>query len=283
MRSLRRTLRRSRFVSDQPGAYRNNTLRRSVRPLREALTANARPALLALAGAVGFVLLIACVNVAHLMLARNKHREHELAVRRALGAGRIRLARQLFVESLVISGMGGGISLLTGYLGLNLEWLRPVHLPRQSDVSVYGTVVLCAVALAAATSLFVGLLPALRITSNRQPHALTVRSETSAPATRRLQRGLVIAEVSLSIVPLVAAGLMLQTFANLVHTPIGFDAVTATLRGLLYNVEPFDSVTLLGSATMVTIVAVVAAARPALASVLHGVQRSSISRTYVTR
>lgn len=215
----------ARFVNDHPEAYPKKSLRFSVQPLRKALTTDARPALFALAGAVGFVLLIACVNVANVMLARNKSREHELAVRRALGAGRMRLARQLFVESLVISAMGGVTGLLAGYLGLHLvEWLRPVHLPRQSAVSMDGTVVLYTLVLAAATSLVIGLLPVLRATSNRQPHALpTVRSETSAPASRRLQRGLVIAEVALSLVPLVAAGLLLRTFVNLVHTPIGFD------------------------------------------------------------
>ncbi|MPY89715.1 MAG: FtsX-like permease family protein [Luteitalea sp.] len=215
----------ARFVRDHPDAYPDGALRLSVTPLRDALTEDARPALLALAAAVGFVLLVACVNVANVTLARNKNRENELAIRRALGAAKIRLVRQLFTESLLLTALGGGTGLLAGYLGLQLvDWLRPIHLPRQAEISVDGTVVVYAVALSVATSLAFGLLPALRLASDRQPHALrAARSGTSAPATRRLQRALVIAEVALSIVPLVAAGLMLRTFVHLVGAPIGFD------------------------------------------------------------
>lgn len=215
----------AQFLADYPGAYAGGTLRFSVLPLRTALTADVQPALFALAGAVAFVLLIACVNVANLMVARGRTRDRELTVRRALGATRARLVRQLLTESVLLACAGAAGGLLLGYLGVGLlDWMRPSHLPRQSEVAIDSTVVLFTVAAAALTPLAVGLLPALRIVSGREALSLTSsRSETSLPAMRQLQRALVIAEVALAIVPLVAAGLMLRSFVHLTQAPIGFD------------------------------------------------------------
>jgi predicted permease len=215
----------AQFLADYPGDYPGGTLRFSVLPLRKALTSEVEPALFALAGAVAFVLLIACVNVANLMVARGRARDRELAVRRALGATRARLVRQLLAESLLLACAGAAGGLLLGHLGVGLlDWMRPAHLPRQSEIGIDATVVLFTVAAAALTPLAVGLLPALRIVSAREAFSLTSsRSETALPAMRRLQRGLVIVEVGLAIVPLVAAGLMLRTFVNLIQAPIGFD------------------------------------------------------------
>jgi putative ABC transport system permease protein len=215
----------AQFVADFPGAYPGRTLRFSVLPLRKALTAEVQQALFALAGAVAFVLLIACVNVANLTVARGRARDRELTVRRALGATRARLVRQLLTESLLLACAGAAGGLLLGYLGVGLlDWMRPSHLPRQSEVAIDSTVVLLTVAAAALTPLAVGLLPSMRIVSGRGALSLTSsRSETALPAVRRLQRALVIAEVALAIVPLVAAGLMLRTFVNLIQAPIGFN------------------------------------------------------------
>lgn len=215
----------AQFVADHQAAYPGGALRLSVHPLREALTVEVRPALLALAGAVAFVLLIACVNVANLMVARGKAREREFVVRRALGASRARLVRQLLAESLLLAAAGAAGGLLLGYLGVELvEWLRPSHLPRQSQIAIDGTVVLFTVTLSALTPLVLGVLPAVRLASDRGSASLHAgRADTAAPGTRRLQRALVIVEVALSIVPLVAAGLMLRTFVNLTQAPIGFE------------------------------------------------------------
>ena len=215
----------AQFVADHPAAYRTGALRLTVRPLREALTEQVRPALGALAVAVAFVLLIACVNVANLTLARGNARQRELAVRRALGASRARIVRQLLAESVLLAVGGGVIGLLIGYLGVELvDWLRPSHLPRQSQIAIDRTVVLFTVSLSALTTLVFGILPAVRLTSDRGSPSLSAgRTGTPAPATRRLQRAVVIAEVALSIVPLVAAGLMLRTFVNLTHAPLGFN------------------------------------------------------------
>jgi predicted permease len=235
----------ARFVQAHPSAYPDGALRLSLEPLQEALTREVRPALAALAVAVGFVLLIGCVNIANLMLARTKQRERELAVRRALGAGRSRLARQLLTESLMLAAAAGAAGLLVGRLGLELVgWLRPTHIPLQSQITMDVTVAIYAVALSFGTALVFGFLPALRVASEGKFQPLKAgRSETSSPGSRRLQRSLVIAEVALSIVPLVAAGLMLRTFVNLVQAPIGFDPtkvitarVSISLR-MLENVE----------------------------------------------
>ena len=233
----------ARFVATHPSSYPNG-LRLTVRPLGEVVTRDVKPALMALGAAVGFVLLIACVNVANLLLVRAKTRERELAVRRALGASRLRLMRQLLAENLVVAALGGACGLLLARIGVGLlDWLRPVHLPRQSEIAIDGVVILWTVGLTVASALIFGLAPALILTreANNQPlHAS--RAGLLMLGSRRLHRGLVLAEVALSIVPLVAAGLMLRTFANLLHAPIGFDPAHVIAARIPLNLGEFSTV-----------------------------------------
>jgi putative ABC transport system permease protein len=232
------------FVARFPRAFPNGELRLSVRPLAEVVTRDARPALLALGAAVGFVLLIASVNVANLMLVRVKTRERELAVRRALGATRVRLVRQLLAENLIFTLLGGASGLLLARAGLGiLEWLRPLHLPRQSDITIDAAVVLATAALTIASSLFVGLVPAVLSTGDGPGRLLHAgRAGSLMPGTQRLHRGLVIAEVALSIVLLLAAGLMLRTFANLLQAPIGFDPSSVITAQIPLSLEAYQTV-----------------------------------------
>jgi putative ABC transport system permease protein len=233
----------SSFVAQHPSAYPQG-LRLTVQPLGDAVTRDVKPALMALSVAVGFVLLIACVNVANLLLARAKARERELAVRRALGATRFRLVRQLLFENLVIAALGGAGGLLLAMLLVGvLDWLRPVHLPRQSEIAVDTVVALWTAGLTMVSSLLFGLIPALAF--SRQPGGHTLhasRSGSLALRSRRLHRGLVLAEVALSIVPLVAAGLMLRTFANLVAAPLGFDPAHVVTARVSLNLREFSTV-----------------------------------------
>jgi predicted permease len=235
----------ARFVAEHPADYPDGRLRITARPLRDDLTVEARPALFALAVAVGFVLLIACVNVANLLLARGRAREREIAVRRALGASRGQVASQLFAESLLLAAAAGVAGLWLAVLAVDLvEWLQPAHLPRQSQIAVNGTVVLFGIVLSAATTLLFGVLPALRLTSTHGLSSLSAgRADTPARPLRRLQCALVVGEVALSIVPLVGAGLMLRTFHNLLNAPIGFDPsnVLTAQVAMSYSLQP-DSV-----------------------------------------
>lgn len=212
------------FAAEHPQHYARNP-RLFATPAQDLLTARVKPALVALGAAVAFVLLISCVNVTNLLLARAKTREREVAVRAALGAGRGRIVRQLLTESAIFAAGGGAAGLALAYGGIALlDWLRPTNLPRQSQLGIDVTVTLFALGLSAAVCLVCGLIPALRITRNQQMDPLrSGRGGTSAPGIRRLQRALVIAEVALSIVPLVGGGLMLRSFWNLTHAPIGFD------------------------------------------------------------
>jgi putative ABC transport system permease protein len=215
----------ARFVTAFPAAYPDGQLRLRAMSLRDDLTRSSRPALVALGGAVAFVLLVACVNVANVMLARTKARERELAVRGALGATRARLVRQLLAENVLLTVIGGAGGWLIAIGGVALVgWLRPPHLPRQDDIVVGGLLLGWTMGLTVLASLIFGVVPAWLLTG-RGPQVMLNSGRGSAVMirSRRWQRGLVVAEVALSIVPLVAAGLMARTFVNLTRAPLGFD------------------------------------------------------------
>ncbi len=213
----------------------------TARLLHDDMTREARPALFLLSGAVGFVLLIACVNVANLMLARGSARQRELEIRRALGAGRIRIVRQLLTESLVLAVASAAIGLLCARFGLEaIGRLSNSHLPLRSRIEMDAPVALFALALAVVTSIAFGLLPAWRLASGRTGHPLRGgRTETAGSGARRLQRALVVAEVALSIVPLVCGGLMLRSFLNLLHSPLGFDPANVVTASVDVNHKRF--------------------------------------------
>jgi putative ABC transport system permease protein len=216
----------------------------SVISLQSHIVGEVRTPLLMLFGAVAFVLLIVCVNVANLLLVRAKTRERELAIRRALGATRLRLMRQLLAENLVVAILGGACGLLLARLGVGvLDWLRPVHLPRQSEIAVDGVVVLWTTGLTLMSSVIFGLVPALAFTRDAHGQPLSSgRAGSLSLRSRRLHRALVLSEVALSIVPLIAAGLMLRTFANLVEAPIGFDPAHVVTARIPLNLGVFSTV-----------------------------------------
>jgi len=199
-------------------------LRFTTRLLHDDVTREARPALFLLSCAVGFVLLIACVNVANLMLARGSARRRELEIRQALGAGRIRIVRQLLTESIVLAVASAAIGLFCARFGLEaICRLGASHIPLQSRIGIDAPATLFALALSVVTSLFFGIVPAWRMASGKTGHLLHAgRSETAGSGSRKLQRALVVAEVALSIVPLACGGLMLRSFVNLLHSPLGF-------------------------------------------------------------
>ena len=213
------------FMRELPGAYASGNLHFTARRLHDAMTRDSRTALFLLSGAVGFVLLIACVNVANLMLARGAARHRELEIRRALGAARVRIIRQLVTESLMLALAAAVVGLLCARFGLEaIGHLTASHIPLQSRIGMDAPVLLSAVALAILTTMLFGLLPAWKLASGAIGEVLTAgRGQTAGSGARRLQRALVIAEVALSIVPLACGGLMLRSFMNLLHAPLGFD------------------------------------------------------------
>lgn len=193
--------------------------------MHEDLVADVRPAVLTLMGAVLFVLLIACANVANLLLVRSAARERELSVRTALGASRARLLRQLLAESLLLAASGAllGLALARGGIRL-LAILRPEGLPRIDDIAIDPTVLgFTALATITAAVAF-GLVPAWRASRTDVADVLRESGRTGALARGRvLRQGVIIAEVALSFVLLAGSGLMLRSFAALQNTDPGFD------------------------------------------------------------
>lgn len=233
------------YHAQYPQHY-SGTPRHYVTPAQDLVTAHVKPALIALGVAVTFVLLISCVNVTNVLLARAKSRERELAVRTALGAGRSRIVAQLLTESALLAAGGTVTGLAIAYGGIELlDWLRPTNLPRQSQLGIDATVASFAIALSVIVCVICGSIPAFRITRREHMDPLrSGRSGTSAPGIRRLQRAMVVAEVALSIVPLVGGGLMLRSFWNLTHAPIGFDPsgiVTARMQWSFRAFPDLDS------------------------------------------
>ena len=194
-------------------------------PLLEATVGRVRKAVLVLLGAVAVVLLIACVNVANLLLARGASRESEIAVRAALGAGRGRLIRQLLTESVILGVLGAALGLLVAVWGVEiLIGLQPQGIPRLDNVEVEGRVVLFTASLAVVTAIIFGLFPAVHATRAALAGNLKegARRTLTSRSASRLRGGLVIAEVALAVVLLAGAGLLVRSFARLAAVDPGF-------------------------------------------------------------
>jgi predicted permease len=212
-----------RIKKEHPGAFQSKDA--AVVPLQEHIVGEVRPALLTLFGAVGFLLLIVCVNVANLLLVRVTARSRELAVRTALGAGRRHLIRQMLSESLLLAVAGGAAGLVLA--GWSMELLRvllPAEIPRVGDIRIDGVVVVFALAVSAAAGLLFGFLPAWRACAMNVSEALKSgsRSATAGRQSHRTQGALVISEVCLSLVLVAGAGLLARSFWHLRSVDPGF-------------------------------------------------------------
>ncbi|MDY7232483.1 ABC transporter permease [Hyalangium rubrum] len=197
----------------------------TVVPLHEAMVGEVKTSLLVLLGAVAFILLIACANLANLLLARGTVRAQELAVRTALGASPGRLMRQLLTESLLLAVAGGLLGLVVAVLGAEgLVQLAAGRLPRASEVRLDGAVLAFTLGLSAATGVLFGLLPALRASSpSLQPLLKGASPGQGAGGGRRLRGGLVVVEVALAVVLASGAGLAARSLSHLLSTDMGFD------------------------------------------------------------
>jgi putative ABC transport system permease protein len=196
-----------------------------VHPMQGDLTQSVRPALLAVLGAVLLVLLIACVNVANLLLARGSQRRAEFAVRAALGAPQGRLARQLLTESLLLATLGGALGMAIAEAGARgLLVLSPLGLPRLNAVSVDGTVFLFAFALTTFIGIAVGLVSNWQASRSDLHTGMQQSSSRATDSRHWTRRTLVVTEVSLAVVLLVSAGLLLRSMKRLLAVDPGFDA-----------------------------------------------------------
>jgi predicted permease len=194
-------------------------------PLKEHMVGDVRRLLLVLLAAVGFVLLIACVNVANLMMARSTGRNREFAVRAALGAGRGRIVRQLLTESMLLALAGGGLGLMLAAWGTEVALQHlPSGLPRASEVGMDWKVLLFTAGIVLLCGILFGLLPALRISKPNLQDTLKEGGRGSGGGKQRAQGAFVVAEMAMALVLLIAAGLMIRSLSALWSVNPGFDS-----------------------------------------------------------
>ena len=193
--------------------------------LHEQLVRPVRPALLVLLGAVGFVLLIACANVANLFLVRAHGRERDLAVRAALGAGRARLITRVLLESIVYGLAGGAVGILVAYWGVRmLRLLRPSDLPLLENIGISGAVLGLNFGVAVVTAILVGLVPAFRASRIDLVNGLKGLGTGLVQSTpKRMRNALAVTEVALALLLFIAAGLMFRSFSTLTNVDPGYE------------------------------------------------------------
>lgn len=233
----------ARLRRDYPESYPpNGGLTFGIVPLLEQVVGDVRRSLLVLLGAVGFVLLIACVNVANLLLSRAVARQQEIAVRAALGASRGQIVRQLLTESLLLSLGGGVLGIILCVWGVNwIHLLGTRSIPRLADVGIDGRVLLFTFLLSIFSGILFGLAPALRVSRIDLNTTLKDSSHASARTSavwgrgNNLRRLLVVSELALSVVLLIGAGLLIRSFARLQNVSPGFNPENVLTFDLALN------------------------------------------------
>ena len=208
-----------------PRFYETWRITPEIRPLKEEVVGNIGSVLWVVMGTIGIVMLIACANVANLMLVRTQARQQELAIRTALGAGRLQIVRELLLESVLLGLIGGALGVGLSYEGLRLlVAIGPANLPRLSEISLDARALAFTVCLSLFSGLLFGLMPALKYAGPRISEVLRSAGRTSSMSREhhRVRSVLVIAQVAMAMVLLVGAGLMIRTFQALQNVEPGF-------------------------------------------------------------
>ena len=216
-------------------AYPNvdGNIKANIISLKDNIVGDMRPALLVLLGAVGFVLLIACVNVANLLLARSTARQREFSVRAALGAGQIRILRQLLTESVLLSALGGMFGLILAKWGTVAALVAvPETVPRAEEIGLHLPVLLFTIFISVLIGIMFGLLPAIRMSRTDISGRLKDSGRAIAGSRSRMQSVLVMGEMAMALVLLVGAGLMCRTLMGLWKVDPGFDPRNVSYFGV---------------------------------------------------
>jgi putative ABC transport system permease protein len=214
-------------------------------PLREQVVGRIRPALMVLLGAVGCVLLIACANVANLLLARAARRRSEFAIRAALGASRGRLIRQLLTESILLSMTGGAVGLLLAIWGVpTLTGISAANIPRVEEIGISGKVLVFTLLVSLVTGAVFGIAPAIQSSNRRLTDDLKDgrRGSTGGVLHQRLLASIVVSEIALALVLLVGAGLMIRSFISINNVPPGFNPSGVLTMGISLSASRYSDI-----------------------------------------